>query len=181
MSIHYVETILQIFPLHTWNARPCFLMLSWYEVYLGQSYCLFPPPPLTHTFLVLKSIVCVCVWVCICVCVEGGSWSVFVPVIWAASKSLGCGAHRCKRRKKGGGGVCGGVAHRKSTELNINPGCQERMALAVEDKEGHCFFWVQGFWGGGTFFPKLAVFTLKQFFATNYDRVINKNTKGVEV
>lgn len=31
-------------------------------------------------------------------------------------------------------------AHRKSTELNINPGCQDRMALATEDKEGHCLF-----------------------------------------
>lgn len=51
-------------------------------------------------------------------------------VIWAASKSLGCGAHwRCKR-KKGDGGLGGGgegLAHRKSTELNINPGCQEMM------------------------------------------------------
>lgn len=34
----------------------------------------------------------------------------------------------------------GGSAHRKSTELNINPGCQDRMALATEDKEGHCLF-----------------------------------------
>lgn len=38
---------------------------------------------------------------------------------------------------KGRGGCS---AHRKSTDLNINPGCQDRMALATEDKEGHCFF-----------------------------------------
>lgn len=31
-------------------------------------------------------------------------------------------------------------AHRKSTELNINPGCQDRMAVTMEDKEGHCLY-----------------------------------------
>lgn len=97
-----------------------------------------PPLHLLPTLFCIKNIVCVgvCVWN------EASDQSVFVPVIWAASKSLGCGALRCR----GKGWWLGGVAHRKSTELNINPGCQERMALAMEDKEGHCFFFqMQGF------------------------------------
>lgn len=68
-----------------------------------------------------------------------------------------------------GGGVGGGSAHRKSTKLNINPGCRDKMALATEDKEGHCLFLgVQGCIlgrGGGnklTFFCFLTVL-LKQF------------------
>lgn len=76
------------------------------------------------------------------------------PVIWAASKSLGCGAHRHRKRKKRGEGS----AHRKSTKLNINPGCRDRMALATEDKEGHCLFFCEcraAFWerGGGNKLP----------------------------
>lgn len=39
-----------------------------------------------------------------------------------------------------GEGREGRGAHRKSTKLNINPGCRDRMASATEDKEGHCLF-----------------------------------------
>lgn len=83
-------------------------------------------------FLSVKSIVCL----------EWSGWSVSLCSLWSEQlQSL----LAVELTDIGKGKERGGTAHRKSTKLNINPGCRERMALATEDKEGHCLFlWVQG-------------------------------------
>ena len=73
---------------------------------------------------------------------ERSGWSVFVPL--EQLQSLLTDAHKCEP------GEFGGNAHRKSTKLKINPGCLDRVASAMEDKEGHCYSherWA-AFWGG---------------------------------
>lgn len=98
----------------------------------------FSPPshPLLffYFFLSFKSIVCL-EWLV--------SQSLF-HMIWAASKSLGCGAHRHGR---GGGGV---TAHRKSTKLNINPGCRTKWLKPRKTKKAIVYSCEcrAAFWGG---------------------------------
>lgn len=73
-------------------------------------------------------------------------------------------------------------AHRKSTELNINPGCQDRMALATEDKEGHCLF-LRVFWGGRVFnftYSDSYTVLLKQFLAIKESGMGGEKKKGRE-